>query len=134
MDAPTGTTLMHTSTISAANTAAHTSHLISRPVAIGAGLMLAGFLGGALVGEARTVGRAHIAGACIALQHSVARGAMSEHAVDVVLHDLVDSQGLLRVSFPVSAHQFRTQCAEVSRITAQLGVAHRDAGIAIATH
>lgn len=103
-----------------------------RPVAIGAALLLAGFVGGALIGEVQTAGRAHVAGACIALERSFEREVLGRPAADAVIEDLVGRGAPFRASFPLTAAQFRAQCAEISRTAFRLGLARRDGGVSTA--
>ena len=99
-----------------------------RRIAAGAVLLLAGLVGGMLMGEAQTSGRAHVAGACIALGRSLERELLSPPAVDAVLHDLVSGRAPFRASFPLTATQFRIQCAEISRASFRIDPARSGGG------
>lgn len=69
------------------------------------------FLAGAFLGEERMAGRAHVAGACIALEMAQSHGALDPQGAAIVRASIVSAVNPFRDSFPIGYEQFGRQCS-----------------------
>lgn len=80
-------------------------------IVIGATVCL---LAGSFVGEQRMATRAHVSGACIALEIAQAQGALDSMQTARVRAGLVTAVNPYQASFPVTYEQFSRQCGALS--------------------
>lgn len=79
-----------------------------------AGALAAGLVVGLLVGEERMSGRAHVAGACIALELVSDTSPEAADRRARIIKALVTQENPLRAAFPLDRDRLTRQCAHIS--------------------